>query len=188
MIVDQPDFNGDGVPDARLLRYPGALLSKSSTPTTYTVGIPLVTRNGAGPEAITWVPVIEEIAPSMAGGSDPPKSPFQISSDQHGLVALRINYPVQSSAMSGFVPNPDGPFEPTIANPVLADDGSVSESNAADRPGELLSQPLSRSDGTYAGTYGGTYGLGVQGALGQQVRPFRRVISAQAIYRREIFQ
>src|SRR6056297_209078 len=42
MIVDRPDFDGDGNPDANLIRYPGALLEDPSTPTGYTVGIPLV--------------------------------------------------------------------------------------------------------------------------------------------------
>src|SRR6056297_624436 len=42
MIVDRPDFDGDGTPDANLIRYPGALLEDPSTPTGYTVGIPLV--------------------------------------------------------------------------------------------------------------------------------------------------
>ena len=49
MIVDRPDFDGDGRPDARLIRYPGALLSDPSTPTGYTVAIPLITnRNEDG--------------------------------------------------------------------------------------------------------------------------------------------
>ena len=38
------------------------------------------------------------------------------------------------------------------------------------------------------GPYGGHYGLGQQVAWNQVVRPYRRVLSAQAIYRREVFQ
>jgi hypothetical protein len=190
MIVDLPDFDGDGDPDRRLLRYPGALLSKSGTPTGFTVGIPLVTSANE----IRWVPVIEEIDteenPDDNTGDNP--DPFQLSSRQRGLVALRINYPYQSPVMSGFRPNPAGPFEPTIGQPIVADDG-MQEENASSRPGDLIDEPL-LSGNRYAGTYGGQYGLGAQGAMGSQeltgglpVRPFRRVISAQAIYRREVF-
>ena len=183
MIVD------NSIPGLRLLRYPGALLTSASTPTGFTVGIPLVVgRDGAGVETIRWIPVIEEIE-----SPDNP-DPFQISSNQRGIVALRINYPFQSASMSSFRPNDLGSFEPTIGSPNAADDGQVSELNADARPGSLLSIPLEDDQGLYAGTYGGRYGLGAQGALGSQqltggrpVRPYRRVISAQAIYRREIF-
>lgn len=37
MIVDRPDFDGDGKPDRRFIRYLGALLSDASTPSGYTV-------------------------------------------------------------------------------------------------------------------------------------------------------
>jgi hypothetical protein len=187
MIVDRPDFDGDGTADARLIRYPGALLSDPSTSTGYTVGIPLVTgRDDSGTETIRWVRVVEEIEPSDP--SHPRHDPFSVDNvTTRGIVALRINYPFQSASMSSFRENEAGPFEPTIGNPNIANDGNVTETNPAERPGGLIGQPL-ESGGIYAGTYGGQYGLGSQGALGQTLRPYRRVISAQAIYRREIFQ
>lgn len=166
--------------DGDFIRYPGALLTDGSTSTGFTVGIPLVVGRGAnGVETIRWVPVVEEIE------SDAAPDPFSVDSDQRGIVALRINYPFQSASMSSFRPNPEGPFEPTIGNPNLADDGQVTQLNNA--PGGLTGAPLI-NDGIYAGTYGGQFGLGAQGALGQTVRPYRRVITAQAIYRREVFQ
>ncbi len=185
MIVDRPDFNGDGNPDAWLLRYPGALLSRqepisppkdltydSAVATNFSVGIPLITAGGEeGLEAIRWIPVIEEIG----DGS------FAIDSPQRGIVALRINYPFQSASMSSFRPNPAGPFEPTIGQPNAADDGDDEDDD------RLTGAPLVSDNGIYAGTYGGQYGLGAQGAFGTIVRPYRRVLSAQAIYRREIF-
>jgi len=190
MIVDRPDFDGDGTPDRRFIRYPGALLSDGDMPSGYTVGIPLVTARGVnGVESIRWVPVVEEIKRSDD------QSLFNFETPDGGIVALRINYPFQSASMSSFANNAD-PFEPTIGSPNAADDGAVNELNEGDRPGGLSGAPLV-SDGPdpmYAGTYGGQYGLGAQGALGSQqltggrpVRPFRRVLSAQAIYRREIF-
>ncbi len=145
--------------DGGMLRYPGALLSDPDTPTGFTVAIPIVSRDGDGVESIRLVPVVEEIKPDASA------SPFAISSPQRGIVALRINYPFQSASMSSFRPNPAGPFEPTIGSPNLANE----------------------DDSVTHGTHAGAHGLGVQQALGQRVRPYRRVISAQAIYRREVF-
>lgn len=189
MIVDRPDFDGDGSADANLIRYPGALLEDSSTPTGYTVGIPLVeSRSTTGVESIRWIPVVEEIdtedSPADDSGANP--DPFRASSNAKGVVALRINYPFQSASMSSFRRTTANPYDPTIGNPNVANDGGVVELNAADRPGALVGQPL-EVDRIYAGTYGGKYGLGVQGAMGMAVRPYRRVISSQAIYRREVF-
>jgi len=209
MIVDRPDTNGDGTPDAWLLRYPGALLDRTEaiTPpsgtaypdwvaTEYAVGIPVVTDRTGGSETIRWAAVVEEIDTEVTPGDNtgPNPDPFKLvqddpgNIDHRGIVALRINFPFQSASMSSFQPNPAGPFEPTIGTPHLADDSSVTvdESSSVDLPGDVTSAPL--SDGqNYAGTYGGRYGLGAQGALGRQVRPYRRLISAQAIFRRELF-
>lgn len=199
MIVDRPDFDGDGVSDAWYLRYPGALLSEAAidppSGKTYesfvvpdrTVGIPLViSRGGTGNETIRWVDVVEEIEPSDI--NDPRHDPFTITNAvTSGIVALRINYPFQSASMSSFRPNPAGTFEPTIGQPNLADDDAVSGLNSGLPPGGLNGAPLTDGE-NYAGTYGGQFGLGAQGVLGQIVRPYRRVISAQAIYRRELFQ
>jgi hypothetical protein len=120
-----------------------------------------------------------------------------------GIVALRINFPFQSDSMSSFRRDPtadDYPFEATIGRPNAADDFSVGVSAPPPPDGTSLTDAgltQTLADGTvvYAGTYGGQYGLGAQGALGSQamtggrpVRPYRRVISAQAIYRREVFE
>ena len=186
MIVDRPDFDGDGNPDRELLRYPGTLLTSPSTPSGFTVGIPLVeSRDASGTETIRWVPVVEEIDTETAdddAGDNP--DPFQVGPNPiNGVVALRINYPFQSASMSSFRSNPAGTLEPTLGSPNIANDGGVIEVNASERPGGLITQSLQGGN-----TYGGTYGLGSQEALGQVIRPYRRVISTQAIYRREVFQ
>lgn len=178
-----------------ILRYAGALLTDGSNsscggaaPTGFTVGIPLVdARDGAGVETISWVPVLEEIA----NANCPSSGPFSLIPDpacgpvqDRGLVAVRVNYPYQAAMLSGFrssLPTADDPLPPNVSNPIVADDGSVQQNNAA--PGGPV------DDGAQVGTYAGPYGLGRQFALaGKTVRPFRKVVSAQAIYRREVFQ
>lgn len=216
MIVDRPDLNNDGTADARLLRYPGALLQRAApivapasvtypgaVAVTYAVAIPVVVSRGAsGAETIRWVAVVEEVDTEESAADDtlPNPDPFLLSQavtgamDHGGIAALRVNYPFQSAVMAGFRPNSAGPFEPTLGQPLPADDNGVTELNPGSRPGSLTGASL-ESGGRYAGAYGGRYGLGSLGAMGSQVltggrpvRPFRRVISAQSIYRRELFE
>ena len=69
---------------------------------------------------------------------------------------------------------------PNIGGFIAADDGGVQELNVA--PGGQL------DDGA-VGPYSGPAGLGRQFALaGRTLRPYRKLISAQAIYRREVVQ
>jgi hypothetical protein len=175
-----------------VLRYPGTLISGTDTDDGYDVIIPLLNADGS----VAWVQPVEEIdteATFIGGpngsveGANP--DPFRITSSQLGTVALRVNYPFQSPVMSAHVPNPAGPFEPTVGSPIPATD-----SYGAVPYGTLTGRGLiddrgtpETSDDVYTGAHGGNYGVGVHGAMGQAVRPFRRVISAQAIYRREIF-
>jgi hypothetical protein len=195
-----------------LLRYPGALLSDTTgapcsaigpngqaAATGFTVGIPLVNaRDAAGIETITWVPVLEEIRPAQDAGC-PSRGPFSLvylstlddcgplEADplpDRGLAAVRVNYPYQAATLSGFrrmPPTDSDPLPPNWANVITADDASVQETNAA--PGGVV------EDSSTVGTYSGQFGLGVQLAFaGKTVRPFRKLVSAQAIYRREVFQ
>lgn len=195
-----------------LLRYPGALLTDGTgaacsavgpngqaSPTGFTVGIPLINaRDDSGVETITWVPVLEEIR----AGQDfacPSRGPFSTiylaTADEcgpldadpvpdRGLAAVRVNYPYQAAMLSGFraaPPTLTDPLPPNWSNVILADDSAVQENNAA--PGGVA------DDGAATGAYAGPFGLGRQYAFaGKTVRPFRKLVSAQAIYRREVFQ
>jgi hypothetical protein len=190
MIGDRP--NG-----ANLLRYPGALLTTgdatpcdsvqsggaivSATATGLTVKIPYV-RDSTG-ELIAWLEVLEEIRPDP---NDPTTGPFSLSHNPAlpnqpiGLAAVRVNYPFQAGAMTAFHPDPDDPIlNPSIGHPIL-----TSETTCDPPPGfELAGDPDA------VGPFAGPCGLGRQLAFGGQVvRPFRKVVSAQAIYRREVFQ
>ncbi len=180
MIYDQ--IGGQAV-----LRYPGAVFTDPNTGTTlnppgsgYLVRVPVVTvppYPAAATESITWVSVLEEIS------SPTNPNPFQVSSPQRGIVALRINYPYQSASMSGFqqLPNPSSP--PGPGNPLVPIDANNGVAPGSP-PG--VGSPVV-SDLAY-GPYAGAYSLGEQGAWAATVRPYRSLISAQAIYRREVFQ
>lgn len=159
------------------LQYPGALV-QSFTLGAPTVKVPKVISRGAdGVEEIRWVDVIEEIG---TGNLDPAYGPFSMASlgPELGLVALRVNCPYQAASMSAFQP-----VDVTEPNPVneaiLANDGGVTQLNA---PGGTL-----MNTGSGGGIYAGQYGLGKFYALNKEVRPFRRLISGQAVFRREVF-
>lgn len=180
-IVNQalrPVMISETVSGQRLLRYPGALFSDPSTPTGFRVALPaVVARDGSGIETIDWIPVVEEIA-------NPATNPDPFLAVNGGMVALRINYPYQSSMMSGFMKSPGaGEFDPTIGNVIVADDGAV---QVVDNDGFTpAGTPISTGG---PGAYKGSYGLGQQLAFAKEVRPFRKFLSAQAIFRREIYQ
>jgi hypothetical protein len=194
-----------------LLRYPGALLGDGAglpcsavgpngpaAATGLTVAIPVVTARGdTGVESITWVPVLQEIRGAQDADC-PMRGPFSLvylaagdecgpldadPLDDRGLAAVRVNYPYQAATLSGFrpaQPTAADPLPPNVGNVIVADDAGVQENNLA--PGSLL------DDGGAIGPYAGPYGLGRQLALGRVVRPFRRVLSAQAIFRREVVE
>jgi hypothetical protein len=200
-VVNQqlvPLMISDSIGATRVLRFPGAVFEDADPGddpqpprppgSGWLVRVPIVTgRNADGTEGpVHWVRVLEEMEP--ADPLDLAHDPFRITSQQRGLVALRVNYPYQSAVMSGFRPNPAGPFEPTIGHPIPADDSGISVVNPDEQPGALVG-----SDYEF-GPYAGPFGLGQQGAMRSEpltefrhVRPFRRVIASQGVYRREVF-
>lgn len=172
--------------DREYFHYPGAILRNENynpgdpfNAYEYTVAIPkVVSRDStSGAETIEWVAVVEEVRPAEYA-TDPAAAPFSMTSTgrDRGMVALRVNYPFQAASMSAFLPAGTG-----VNTPIQADDGAV---NAASTPdGTALLGSASGGNNTYSGPYG----LGRQFALGQEVRPFRRLISAQSMFRREVF-
>lgn len=171
MIYEAVDDGAGG--QRSLLRYPGALLVDGSAPSGLTVQIPrVITRDADGVETIEWVDVLEAPTP------DP--FPLDAAGPQQGLVVVRLNYPFQAAAMVGYQTNPAGTFEPNAGDPITADDANV-----VDPTGPKL--PLAGVSGG-VGAYAGDYGLGVHLAYGRQVRPFRKLITVQAAFRREVFQ
>lgn len=188
--------------ERRILRYPGALLYNSKpdpcyfSPVEFTVGVPVVVarRGSGGFETIRWVPVLEEVRPDPDNRFS---GPFSViargtgrsveQSLRRGVVALRMNYPYQAAALSGFR-SPAGPFETNGKRIIIAEDREVVQLN--EPPGRFVYAPAGQGldlPEDLSGPYSGSFGLGQQFALGQSVRPFRKLISAQAVFRREAF-
>jgi len=175
------------------LRYPGAVFiddDNSDDPATpppsgLLVAIPRVIARDpvTGVETIDLVRVVEEIESSDPANTEY-RDPFQITNPRfRGVVALRFNYPVQSAVMSSFRPGAGGAFSPNGDNSNAADDSGVT---VVDVDGFTPPGTATASDAQF-GPNAGSFGLGRQAALAKNVRPFHRLISAQAIYRREIF-
>ncbi len=169
MITSTVDVGGA---DRRLLHMPGTLMNSATSPSGLSVMVPRVDGRdpATGAETgITLLPVLEEVGAGLG-------SPFNMTSSERGLVAIRLNVPYQSATLTAYLPSanltPQGdPFNVPI--------------QAVDLPGSPGVPIL--GPGPDGGPYSGAWGLGEQQALGQTVRPFRRVIAAQAIFRREVF-
>jgi hypothetical protein len=100
------------------------------------------------------------------------------------VAAIRINYPFQAGTLSGFraePPSADDPLPPNLSNRITAADDDV----VAPPP---PSGTLLPDDPEEFGPYAGRYGLGRQLAFGATLRPFRKLISTQALFRREVVQ
>ena len=167
MITSSVDVEGT---IRRVLHMPGMLVASPSGPSGLTVLVPRI--DSRDPESgvetdISLVPVLEEIVPGA----------FSVLSPDGGLVGLRLNVPYQSATFSAYVPSSElTPQGDPFNTPVVA-------SNLLGGGFEILG---SGPDGS--GPYAGRYGLGRQFALGLRLRPFRRLVTAQALFRREVFQ
>ena len=130
--------------------------------------------NGDGTNAPLHVPVIEPV-----GSPDPfplGQVPATGSTTQpSGLAGVRINYPFQSATLSAFTYSVNGV---PVQSPIGVDGATghwITTNEALD---------LSPTRG---GLYGGPEQLGQQIVGPYVVRPFQKLISAQSVYRREVF-
>jgi hypothetical protein len=161
MIMDE---RADG---STVLWYPGAVRDPDGH---YYVNV----LHGDGTGAPTNVPVVEAVGspdPFPLGMAPAPGSTPQAS----GLAGVRINYPYQSATLSAFTYTVNGT---PISSPV----GVSGVQNHPIKTNEALDIGASRG-----GLYGGPSHLGQQIVGPYVVRPFQRLISAQAVYRREVF-
>ena len=210
MISVNQDLGGG---PRQLLRYPGALFTVTGgAPVTYgcvTVRhdlIPLIPRvagRGAqGVETIQWLRVMSEV---RSDSTAPASGPFSYTSTgaQKGLAAVAMNYPFQSTMLSGFqkaAATPSDPLPPNLSNAITANDGGVNDSGLPVNllppylPQLAILTPGACAQGDPCFTYSGKYGLGGQYALNnttdntRAVRPYRNLLLGQSIFRREVVQ
>jgi hypothetical protein len=169
-------------------RYPGTVVTDPGD-NEETVLIPIMGYGVNGAESfIRWVAPVEEI-PFVSGSTShypfslatPPPSPQFVP----GVVALRLNYPVQSGLsvnQVGVDDNADGRADRMELTE--ADDTML----LVTPPGRFQVEPAFGAFGPHAGELGlGAMRLSRQG-FPIDVRPYRKVLSVQAIYRREVFE
>ncbi len=170
LMITSVVANGDST--RRILHMPGAVVASPSSQSGLTVVVPrVVSRDPDAPsETVDIVPVLEEVG----GGS------FSVTSPDRGVVALRLNVPYQSAVFSAYqvtVTDDGNGGEVTTNEPLKV--GSVS--------GPALDSRTIVGPGPDGGPYSGEYGLGEHLALRERLRPFRRLITAQSLFRREVF-
>ncbi|MEM1451267.1 MAG: TadE/TadG family type IV pilus assembly protein [Planctomycetota bacterium] len=152
----------------RVLHVPGAIVDSPTSPTGLSVVVPRILERDPESGAETQIqlaPFLEEVSPGS----------FSALGPDRGLVAIRLNVAYQSATLAAYIPT--GDFTPSgdpFQRPIEA--GDVGGSNVIVGPGP---------EG--AGPYSGGLGLGRLETLGVSARPFRRLIAAQALFRREVF-
>ena len=201
-------------PDIDMIRYPGTLVTNGDGDQTVVIAVIGPGNRDAvtGVEEISeWHRVVEEIIPTNPPGLTAGPYSMLASDDeqgglsQPGMVALRINYPYQSAGLVAYVHTDEGgniinPPDTIGADgvlnvPVIADDSQVTGADTAMFPdGDTLSDAgytlvnPTADPNIGASPNRGTYGFGEAQAFLTTVRPYRKVITAQGIYRREVFE
>ncbi len=151
------------LPDGRSIwHWPGTIVALPDG--SLSVRVPVVSTTGGG-ESVEWRDPVEEV--EFAGSDEGPYSVLA-SGPQRGLVATRVNAPYASlfwfaSTTGGF----DG---------LVDADAPVAQTNALGGTA-VVGVP---------GPYGGALGLGRTYALGESVRPYRRLVLGQSMHRREV--
>lgn len=157
----------DVVNGVEMLRYPGAVLVRPTATgdcgdgSPYTVQIP--ERDATG--GYQWRAVVEPLP--VDGRQDP----FALANG--GWAALEVRYPFQAVGMQGWRTGPSG--GQSMIDAVDPADGPPLGFDFVSFPSE-------------EGAYAGRFGLGRLFAMGREVRPFRRVLTASAAFRREVFE
>lgn len=170
----------DFIDGEQVRRYPGAVVTNGNGNRTILIPVMAYDRNTGTESLIQWVAPVEEI---QTGDGDRPYSLSATSASTSfapGMVALRVNFPVQSTTLV----NRTGEQGELIID---ADDASISDGDTGTNYSLVIPNESGPADTTI---HSGRYGLGRQAALLRTagVRPFRRVLSTQSIYRREVFQ
>ena len=120
--------------------------------------------------------------------ADSPVSHFGIDAPLkafRGLVSVRVNYPYQAATLTAY--RTTGEVGDPVNDPIAAKDGAVNDLGFA--PDDPLSYSfVEGGDPEIGDPYAGKYGLGRHYILlGESVRPWRKLLSAQAVRRREVY-
>lgn len=165
MITSDVDAGGDR---RRVLHVPGAIVDSPTSDSGLSVLVPRILDRDpvTGTETdFELAPFLEEVGPGS----------FSVSSPDQGLVAIRLNVAYQSATFAAYIPTGDfAPGGNPFQRPIEATE--LGGENVIVGPGP---------EG--AGPYSGSQGLGRLETLGVSARPFRRLIAAQALFRREVF-
>ena len=190
----------DRIGGLEMLRYPGAVLARTdggatatsdcSSGSLYTIGVPRLDE-AAG--RVAWLPRVEQTpGPAPVGAR---REGFALRGG--GWVGVRVFYPFQSAALLGV--RDSGVVDPEtgrILQTFDSADGSYVDEGLERLGARLLSElDTGAGLGAAAGVsaYAGMRGLGrissISDASGGSiaVRPYRRLLSATAGFRREIF-
>lgn len=165
MVLDRTDACSDPADPPCLLRYPGALVEDAASATGFSVVIPVTTAS----DGLACVPVLEAVGDAFAAPAG-------------GLVSLRLNYPFQAAALLSWDVDEEGGAtlrEAVTPGPCAGLAGGTPQATVGRLPVAGATPNV--------GPHAGELGLGRQLAFGRAVRPFRRVISAEAAFRREVY-
>ncbi len=204
------------VRDNDMTRYPGTLVQNSAGEET--ILIPIVeyrsttagnensnavpsSIRAAGETVCEWVAPVEEITVDHDGdGSTPDVGPYALDSGdsavltsfQPGMVALRINYPAQSTTLINRTSQSaiGSGSSSTLGNVIVIVGDTTLKGGATTGCYSIIDPSARISQGSGAAgsnPHAGLYGLGELEALTRVVRPYRKVMTFQAIYRREVF-
>ncbi len=155
----------------------------------------------AGETVCQWVAAVEEICVDHDGDESSSRiGPYALDSAddatlesfESGMVALRINYPAQSSTLLNRVAANDQDAQSNgELGGVIVIVGDTDLKSGASTGCYMIQDPTARfSPATNlpgSNANAGLYGLGELEALTRIVRPYRKVMTFQAIYRREVF-
>ncbi|GJL62600.1 MAG: pilus biosynthesis protein TadE [Nitrospirales bacterium] len=163
----------------KVLRFPGILVQDrtgQSDLNSWSVNVPYGgLTGGANGEHLNWKPVLEEV---RGNPEDPNSGSFSLQPSQQGalagLVALRINYPFQPMFMN-WLPQSVLPDSVTIS--------SAGNSSFSSDPPEARERQVGEPSFTHTPNRDSSR-LNIHGTL----KEYPHVLSAQAVFRREVFQ
>jgi len=163
----------------KVLRFPGIVVQDRMRQTdlnSWSVSVPFKRTSGEKhDERIGWKPVLEEIRENP---EDPESGSFSLQPSEQGalpgLVALRVNYPFQPMLMNW------------LPKSLLPDSVAISSEGKSSWASDLA-EPREQSLGKTSLTHR-PQRVGSRASVNKTLNEYQHVLSAQAVFRREVFQ